>query len=65
MDKPTIASRKARTSGRSETTNRNRKERGAMKAPNWYPFPTICPMTAKELKRIEKQYWDEFPEALI
>jgi hypothetical protein len=36
-----------------------------MKAPNWYPFPTICPMTAKELKRIEKQYWDEFPEALI
>jgi hypothetical protein len=36
-----------------------------MKAPSWYPFPTICPMTAKELKRIEKQYWDEFPEALI
>jgi hypothetical protein len=36
-----------------------------MKAPSWYPFPVICPMTAKELKRIEKQFWDEFPEALI
>jgi hypothetical protein len=65
MDKPIVGSRKARTSGRSETTYRNRKERSAMKAPSWYPFPTICPMTAKELKRIEKQFWDEFPEALI
>jgi len=36
-----------------------------MTPPKWYPFPVICPMTAKELKRIEKQYWDEFPEALI
>jgi hypothetical protein len=65
MDKPTTASRKTRTSGRSETIDRNRAKGGAMKAPSWYPFPTICPMTAKELKRIEKQYWDEFPEALI
>jgi hypothetical protein len=65
MDKPTIASRKARTSGRSKTIDRNRTKGGAMTPPKWYPFPTICPMTAKELKRIEKQYWDEFPEALI
>jgi hypothetical protein len=65
MDKPIVGSRKARTSGRSETTYRNRTKGGTMKAPSWYPFPTICPMTAKELKRIEKQYWDEFPEALI
>jgi hypothetical protein len=36
-----------------------------MKAPSWYPFPVICPMTAKELKQIEKKFWDEFPEALI
>jgi hypothetical protein len=65
MDKPTIASRKARAPRRSETIDRNRKERSAMTPPKWYPFPVICPMTAKELKRIEKQYWDEFPEALI
>jgi hypothetical protein len=36
-----------------------------MTPPNWYPFPVICPMTAKELKQIEKKFWDEFPEALI
>jgi hypothetical protein len=36
-----------------------------MTPPKRYPFPVICPMTAKELKQIEKQYWDEFPEALI
>jgi len=65
MDQPIIGSRKARAPRRSETTNRNRTKGGAMKAPSWYPFPTICPMTAKELKRIQKQYWDEFPEALI
>jgi len=65
MDQPTISRRKARAPKRSETIDRNRSKGGAMKAPSWYPFPVICPMTAKELKRIEKQFWDEFPEALI
>jgi len=36
-----------------------------MKAPNWYPFPVVCPTIYRELKEIEKQFWDEFPEALI
>jgi len=36
-----------------------------MKAPKWYPFPVVCPTIYRELKEIEKQYWDEFPEALI
>ena len=65
MDKPTTSSGKTRAPRRSETTNRNRSKGGAMKAPSWYPFPVICPMTAKELKQIEKKFWDEFPEALI
>jgi hypothetical protein len=65
MDKPIVGSRKARAPRRSETIDRNRKERGAMKPPSWYPFPVICPMTAKELKQIEKKFWEEFPEALI
>jgi hypothetical protein len=65
MDKPIVGSRKARTSGRSKTIDRNRTKGGEMTPPNWYPFPVICPMTAKELKQIEKKFWDEFPEALI
>ena len=65
MDKPTTSGRKARAPRRSETTYRNRKERSEMKAPSWYPFPVVCPTIYRELKEIEKQFWDEFPEALI
>jgi hypothetical protein len=65
MDKPIVGSRKTRISGRSETTHRNRAKGGKMKAPSWYPFPVVCPTIYRELKEIEKQYWDEFPEALI
>jgi hypothetical protein len=36
-----------------------------MTPPKWYPFPVVCPTIYRELKEIEKQYWDEFPEALI
>jgi hypothetical protein len=36
-----------------------------MKAPSWYPFPVVCPTIYRELKEIEKKFWDEFPEALI
>ncbi|NDG27190.1 MAG: hypothetical protein EB120_08450 [Proteobacteria bacterium] len=65
MDKLTTASRKARAPRRSQKADRNRKERSAMKAPSWYPFPVVCPTIYRELKEIEKQFWEEFPEALI
>ncbi len=65
MDKPIVGSRKTRAPRRSETIDRNRAKGGKMKAPKWYPFPVVCPTIYRELKEIEKQYWDEFPEALI